>query len=596
VAAAPAATQKAAATPDDKSAGDKPWYKDAHNLIPLLSAISAMGTAKTVHPGVALAAGLGAGANSYVGTQQALAKAAETQAVTQGLQNQNVVSGVKAQQAQAMFPPSGGVVPQAQPAAAPTPTAAAALLNSTQPPSTTSAPSDAAQTAAGAYQEAKSKYFVNTARTPEEQAAKDQAIKKDWILGGDANEKQADTDFQNRVAKDTLAAQQSSRQDASGLYAQATDPNASESARQAAAVRYNAAMQFSGSKYTSLDGSIRDEASGRPAVGAVAQTLTPAQLSAKYSEAWSPVQLGNDLPKPAWQAYKFASPDAYVRSQPGASGAPAAPTGGAPPAQQTAAAAAPPAPSAAPRTAAAPTARAAPAPAAQAPTSAPASADPYTAQALADKSADLKPPPPVTDASSVKKINALQEASVAKRTQVLNDAAQAIPAASQSLQYLQAAKSIIDSHGTTVGAYGPLIASASRWIGETPDSSNYQQLAKYLGNAAVAAGNANFRNPTEKMMGLQLQEFSPSEKMNDDTINHLIRTNMNSAQWTIDSAMRAKLFMDANKDPFAFDGWNQNHWKREVVVNADRTATLPNGTKIYRVNGRKVYADGTPVQ
>lgn len=67
------------------------------NLIPLLSALGAMGTAPTKHLGVALAAGAGAGAQSYLNTQQSLANTAETraqvpniQAETQGRQIQNL--------------------------------------------------------------------------------------------------------------------------------------------------------------------------------------------------------------------------------------------------------------------------------------------------------------------------------------------------------------------------------------------------------------------------------------------------------------------------------------------------------------------------
>lgn len=55
-------------------------HGDAQNWLPLLAAIGAAGTAPTVHPGVALAAGLGAGAQSYMGTKKALADVAQTQA------------------------------------------------------------------------------------------------------------------------------------------------------------------------------------------------------------------------------------------------------------------------------------------------------------------------------------------------------------------------------------------------------------------------------------------------------------------------------------------------------------------------------------
>jgi hypothetical protein len=55
-------------------------HGDMQNWAPLLAAISAAGTAPTVHPGVALAAGLGAGAQSYMGTKEKLSEIAKRQA------------------------------------------------------------------------------------------------------------------------------------------------------------------------------------------------------------------------------------------------------------------------------------------------------------------------------------------------------------------------------------------------------------------------------------------------------------------------------------------------------------------------------------
>lgn len=54
----------------------------AENLIPLLTGISAMGVAPTRSLGVALAAGLGAGAQAYMPTKQALAEVEQTKATT----------------------------------------------------------------------------------------------------------------------------------------------------------------------------------------------------------------------------------------------------------------------------------------------------------------------------------------------------------------------------------------------------------------------------------------------------------------------------------------------------------------------------------
>jgi hypothetical protein len=92
VAAAPAGGFGTAAASSDITGGGKPWYKDTGKLIPLAQALAAMGTAPTKHLGVALAAGLGAGATSYQQQQDQLAGQANTQAKTQGQQISNQIN------------------------------------------------------------------------------------------------------------------------------------------------------------------------------------------------------------------------------------------------------------------------------------------------------------------------------------------------------------------------------------------------------------------------------------------------------------------------------------------------------------------------
>lgn len=60
----------------------KAMRNDPNILLSVLSGIAAMGTAPTVHPGVALAAGLGAGTQTYLGARQQSAEIARTQAET----------------------------------------------------------------------------------------------------------------------------------------------------------------------------------------------------------------------------------------------------------------------------------------------------------------------------------------------------------------------------------------------------------------------------------------------------------------------------------------------------------------------------------
>jgi len=76
--------------------------------IPLLTGLAAMGTAPTRHLGVALAAGLGAGGQSYMDTKKQLADVAQTQATTRLTDTQRARQAVLT--AQGAFDPVTGMV------------------------------------------------------------------------------------------------------------------------------------------------------------------------------------------------------------------------------------------------------------------------------------------------------------------------------------------------------------------------------------------------------------------------------------------------------------------------------------------------------
>lgn len=81
----PVPTKIAGVAPTSAAKDTDAWYKHAANVVPLLTGLAAMGTAPTKHLGVALSAGLGAGAQSWLPAQQ---QSADVQA--QQLQNQKL--------------------------------------------------------------------------------------------------------------------------------------------------------------------------------------------------------------------------------------------------------------------------------------------------------------------------------------------------------------------------------------------------------------------------------------------------------------------------------------------------------------------------
>ena len=240
-------------------------------------------------------------------------------------------------------------------------------------------------------------------------------------------------------------------------------------------------------------------------------------------------------------------------SPPAQGGAPASTVA---PARPLAPPARPPA-SAAPRPLPAPTVR----PAAKAP-------DPVDV-ALADSKYDL---PGNTVAGRTPSI---QEESQAKgigeaRNALKQDAEQTVQSSATALQYAQAAKQILDSKGAPVtGILGKPAAIISSVFGGV-DASNYQEVAKYLGNLAVQSGKGNFPHATEKENMVQFEQLSPSAGMTEDALKSLLNTNIKTSQYTLDTANRVTRYLDPakNKDPQSFFRWNQEHFPRADAINA----------------------------
>lgn len=522
------------------ASADKPWWKKSENILPILSGLAAMGTAKTVHPGVALAAGLGAGAESYLSTRASQAKTAEEQQKAKGLEIENQLKALKVKAAQDYFSPQQGK----------------------------NTSSTAQATADGIEQMYRTKYQT-VPWTPDEQAAMQKARGAAIALGNDQPVQQAQAARDQRVLNQTYANQKAAQVEADELYKQATDSNATQPQRDAALVRYNAIHQWTGDQWAESGGQRLNSRTGAPAIGAAAQVQTLGQKQAAYARAVEPVVVGNNLPEPLYKVAGFSSPDEYVAAQPGAAAAPTTAST-----------------SAAPRASAVP-ARTAPV---QPPAAAPAAStgDKYLDGALADPEWRQKPLPKVTDQLSRDAAVRQQDINIASRTALLKDSEAATNAGAMARQYLTAAQAIMNSKGAPVtGLYGPIANQVSRAFG-TINSTNYQEVAKYLGNAAAQQAQANFPNATQSEVHMQFNEMSPNVSMNDDTIKDLLATNLRNTDYMTQSAARVKNYLDSGNDPQNFAKWNQKYYPRDKLVNATRSATGPNGQKLYLVNGRWV--------
>jgi hypothetical protein len=174
-----------------------------------------------------------------------------------------------------------------------------------------------------------------------------------------------------------------------------------------------------------------------------------------------------------------------------------------------------------------------------------------------------------------------QEAIVGAKNDLFKDSAEATTAAAGALQYLQAAKAIMQSKGApTVGLAGGAANQVSRALTalgfKTVDATNYQEVAKYLGNAALLNAKATYgAKMTQSEVKLQLEDLSPSVHMTDDAINDLLDTNIKASRYTIDSAKTVRPYLSLGGDPRSFAEWRETHWPRADVVNGPTVPTVP---------------------
>jgi hypothetical protein len=246
----------------------------AQNWVPLLSAISAMGTDKTRSLGVALAAGLGAGANSYMDTQTTQAKNQQTQALTQGDVLQNQMQAMQNAAAKKWLTPGA--------------TAPVAVSN----PVSGAQPSDQGAAAAqNLDQYYRTKNYVPPI-LPQEAADMQTAAGAAIALKSDVPVQQMQRQIAQRVTAQTSANQNSAQQHADQLHDIYVDPTTDPVTKAAALAKYNANFQWTGDKNEDRGGNMFNSRTDQPAIGTQVQTLNPAQRAGLQIQEASPVSTG----------------------------------------------------------------------------------------------------------------------------------------------------------------------------------------------------------------------------------------------------------------------------------------------------------------
>jgi len=290
--------------------------------------------------------------------------------------------------------------------------------------------------------------------------------------------------------------------------------------------------------------------------------LTAEGKGNKYEEAVEPITVGDALPAPRWQVSGFPSKEAFYIAADKAARSSAV-TGPA------AAAAGP----AAPANAGGSARAAAPKSAAPA---GPASATPTAP--LADPSFKTPPMPAPRNQEELAANTEQAKAIAGARSTLLQKASTDTDTAAQSDTYLKAAQQIMQSKGAPLTGSWPatITNEISRLYGGV-NATNYQEVAKYLGNAALQNARQSYgsRMSTTEV-NLQMNELSPSTHMTPTAITGLISQMRSQAQYGIDSANRVRGYVAAGNDPRQFEVWNQKYFPRETIVGGG-PGKAPNG-------------------
>lgn len=412
---------------------------------------------------------------------------------------------------------------------------------------------DPTKTAQNIDQQYRSKYYV-VPWTPDEQAKMHKALGASVTMGN-APVEDAQKTRDQRVLNQTSQNQNNAQAEADNLY------DAAAAGDTAAMVKYNALHQWTGDKYEGSEGARINSRTGAPAIGIAAQTLTPEQRSNREIRLAEPVTYGAGLPTPIGKA-------AGISTNPTGAGVRPAPAVIQPQKRQ---------------------------PVVTAPAIAPSvNADPVLTKAMADPKYDLAPIQTPIDQVSLQAAKDQQKAISEKKQQLQEDAEATAQSSGAALQFAKAARQIMESKGAPVtGIFGPAMKAVSSVFG-TVDATNYQEVAKYLGNLAVQTGKANFSNTTDKNTSLQFEQLNPSTANTEGALKDLLDSNIRTNQYTLDTANRTTNYLDPkkNKDPQKFFRWNQEHYPRADVVNpseALETGKSKSGRDIVRVNGRWEY-------
>jgi hypothetical protein len=175
------------------------------------------------------------------------------------------------------------------------------------------------------------------------------------------------------------------------------------------------------------------------------------------------------------------------------------------------------------------------------------------------------------------------------QTAARNDLAQTanggVGASAAALTMYKAAQDVLAKGNYDGGAWNAELAKYGKWLPagwQNHMTGDYQEVAKYLGNAALQSGKGIFAKMTEKESDTVMHDLNPSPGMDPSALKEMIARGAKTAQYSLDSARRVPAYLHTGKDANQFNSWNQEHFPMEVETqpiaakpNAGATASEP---------------------
>jgi len=200
--------------------------------------------------------------------------------------------------------------------------------------------------------------------------------------------------------------------------------------------------------------------------------------------------------------------------------------------------------------------------------------DPDLTAALQDKDFDYKPLnpdgtpyKPVIGHAPPPSVQKDMEDQSAARSNLRKTSGQGVGAASAALTMYKAAQDVLAKGNYDGGAWNQELAKYSKWLPagwQNHMTGDYQEVAKYLGQAALQSGKGIFAKMTQKEAEWMKNELNPSPGMDPTAMKDMISKGAMVAQYALDSAQRVPAYLNAGKEANQFPTWNQRHYPMQT--------------------------------